>query len=187
MLTASLSAVRLDDQSSPHRSPPARTGWRDAWGLVSVWVGSSPSTAEASGLCPTGHADPPDPNQLGKLTVDISTGKIEDADPDVGKDPAAVALGRKGGLRGGKARAAKLTAEKRQEAARKAARARCDKRNTAAERFGRQQIQFTMWVDPPARQERAGSRGARSETLRQPRISFEGQQAMHLLEQHLES
>jgi len=40
------------------------------------------------------------------------------------KDPAAVALGRKGGLKGGKARAEKLTPEQRSEAARKAARAR---------------------------------------------------------------
>jgi hypothetical protein len=40
------------------------------------------------------------------------------------KNPAAVALGRKGGLKGGKARAAKLTKEQRAESARKAARAR---------------------------------------------------------------
>jgi hypothetical protein len=36
------------------------------------------------------------------------------------KNPHAVALGRKGGQKGGKARAAKLTAEERSEAARKA-------------------------------------------------------------------
>jgi hypothetical protein len=41
-----------------------------------------------------------------------------------GKDPAAVALGRKGGLKGGKARAAKMTKEQRSESARKAAQAR---------------------------------------------------------------
>jgi Rieske Fe-S protein len=40
------------------------------------------------------------------------------------KNPAAVALGRRGGLKGGKARAAKLTKEQRSESARKAARAR---------------------------------------------------------------
>jgi hypothetical protein len=38
-----------------------------------------------------------------------------------GKDPAAVALGRKGGLKGGKARAEKLTPEQRSAIARKAA------------------------------------------------------------------
>ena len=41
-----------------------------------------------------------------------------------GKDPAAVALGRKGGLKGGKARAQKLTPEQRSEIAKRAARAR---------------------------------------------------------------
>ena len=41
-----------------------------------------------------------------------------------GKNPAAVALGRLGGAKGGKARAAKLTAEQRSEIARKAAAAR---------------------------------------------------------------
>jgi hypothetical protein len=45
-------------------------------------------------------------------------------DPYKGKNPAAVELGRQGGLKGGRARAAKLTAEQRSEIARKAARAR---------------------------------------------------------------
>jgi hypothetical protein len=40
------------------------------------------------------------------------------------KDPAAVALGRKGGKKGGPARAAKLTATQRSESARKAVQAR---------------------------------------------------------------
>ena len=40
------------------------------------------------------------------------------------KDPAAVALGRKGGLKGGPARAAKMTPEQRRESARKAVLAR---------------------------------------------------------------
>ena len=43
------------------------------------------------------------------------------------KDPHAVALGHKGGLKGGKARAAKLTPEKRKEIARRAAQARWHK------------------------------------------------------------
>jgi hypothetical protein len=45
-------------------------------------------------------------------------------DPDAGKDPAAVSLGRRGGLKGGKARAAKLTAEQRSKIAKNAAAAR---------------------------------------------------------------
>jgi len=67
---------------------------------------------------------PRDPNQLAKLIVDIATGEVEEPDPEEGKDPAAVALGRKGGLKGGKARAAKMTAEERSAAAKKAAEAR---------------------------------------------------------------
>jgi hypothetical protein len=67
---------------------------------------------------------PRDPNQLGKLIVDLATGEAKEPDPDEGKDPAAVALGRKGGLKGGKARAAKMTAKERSEAAAKAAEAR---------------------------------------------------------------
>ena len=46
------------------------------------------------------------------------------------KNPAAVALGRKGGKKGGPARAAKLTPEQRSDSARKAVRARWAKANT---------------------------------------------------------
>jgi hypothetical protein len=70
---------------------------------------------------------PRDPNQLAKRIVDIATGEAEDRDPDDGKDPAAVALGREGGLKGGKARASKLTPEQRAEIARKAAQSRWGK------------------------------------------------------------
>jgi hypothetical protein len=70
---------------------------------------------------------PRDSNQLGKLIVDIATGEVEDEQPDAGKDPAAVALGRKGGLKGGKARAESMTPEQRKEAARNAAKARWQK------------------------------------------------------------
>jgi hypothetical protein len=45
-------------------------------------------------------------------------------DPYEGKNPAAVELGRLGGQKGGKARAAKLTAEERSAAAKNAADAR---------------------------------------------------------------
>ena len=67
---------------------------------------------------------PRDTNQLAKSIVDLSTGQAVEPDQDAGKDPAAVALGRKGGLKGGKARAASMTKEQRSEAARKAAKAR---------------------------------------------------------------
>lgn len=68
-----------------------------------------------------------DPNELAKQLVDEATGEQPKYDPDEGKDPAAVALGRKGGLKGGKARAAKMTPEERSEAARRAAKKRWSK------------------------------------------------------------
>lgn len=67
---------------------------------------------------------PSDVNELARQLVDEATGEAPSVDPDAGKDPAAVALGRKGGLKGGKARAAKMTPEQRAASARKAAQAR---------------------------------------------------------------
>jgi hypothetical protein len=68
---------------------------------------------------------PRDPNQLGKAIVDIATGEIPPVDPSAKpKNPHAVALGKLGGLKGGKARAKKLTKEERKNIARKAALAR---------------------------------------------------------------
>jgi hypothetical protein len=71
---------------------------------------------------------PTDPNELAKQLVDEATGETPSVDPDEGKDPNAVALGRKGGLKGGKARAAKMTPEERAKSARKAAEARWGKK-----------------------------------------------------------
>jgi hypothetical protein len=67
---------------------------------------------------------PRDPNQLAKFIVDLATGAATDEAPkatDSGKDPAAVSLGRRGGLKDGHARAASLTPEQRAEIAKKAA------------------------------------------------------------------
>jgi hypothetical protein len=75
---------------------------------------------------------PRDPNQLGKLIVDLATGQASEVRLDAGKDPAAVSLGRRGGLKGGPARAAKLTAVQRRDSARKAARARWAKADPKA-------------------------------------------------------
>lgn len=69
---------------------------------------------------------PRDVNQLAKFIVDQSTGQSE-PEPEDTRDPLAVELGRRGGLKGGKARAAKLTAEQRSAIARKAATARWNK------------------------------------------------------------
>ena len=62
-----------------------------------------------------------------RIVKDATTDTPRVAHRDEGKDPAAVALGRRGGLKGGKVRAQKLTPEQRSEAARRAARARWDK------------------------------------------------------------
>ena len=69
---------------------------------------------------------PRDANQLAKSIVDIATGEQDDASIAVasGKNPAAVELGRLGGKKGGKARAKKLSSERRAEIARSAASAR---------------------------------------------------------------
>jgi hypothetical protein len=68
---------------------------------------------------------PTDLNQRAKNIVDIATGEIEATTEQ--KDEikaAAAALGRKGGLKGGKARAESLTAKQRSDIAKKAAKAR---------------------------------------------------------------
>jgi hypothetical protein len=68
---------------------------------------------------------PRDPNELAFQVFQEAIGEAPSRpDPDAGKNPAAVALGKLGGAKGGKARAAKLTPEERRESAQKAARAR---------------------------------------------------------------
>jgi hypothetical protein len=66
---------------------------------------------------------PPDDNQLAALIVQQAT------EPD--KNPAAVALGRLGGLKGGPARAKRLNKKRRSEIATKAAKARWRKKRKA--------------------------------------------------------
>lgn len=69
---------------------------------------------------------PRDLNQLAARLVQEATGETPAEPPpsEPEKDPAAVALGRRGGLKGGAARASKLSPEQRSEIARKAATAR---------------------------------------------------------------
>jgi len=59
-------------------------------------------------------------------------------DPNQGKNPAAVALGKLGGAKGGAARAKALTAKRRKEIAEKAAEARWSKRQPVPVRRGRE-------------------------------------------------
>jgi hypothetical protein len=76
---------------------------------------------------------PRDLNQLAQAVVDEATGNAPpepEAKPeDDGKNPAAVALGRLGGLKGGKARWEGTTKAQRSEAGRRAARARWKRKN----------------------------------------------------------
>jgi len=66
------------------------------------------------------------PTELNRLAAAIvgKTTNDKQGEPVPEKDPAAVALGRRGGLKGGKARAAALSPEERKEGAQKAAAAR---------------------------------------------------------------
>ena len=70
---------------------------------------------------------PTDINLIAKMIVDQTTKEPTEEKPKPEKNPAAVALGRLGGLKGGKARAAKLSDEQRKEIARKAAQKRWGK------------------------------------------------------------
>ncbi len=67
---------------------------------------------------------PTDPNQLAKMIADIATGSTPKTDD--GKNPFAVALGRRGGLKGGKARAEALSPARKKSIAKKAAKSRWD-------------------------------------------------------------
>lgn len=67
---------------------------------------------------------PIDINALAASIVEQTTGEPVPFPQDSSKNPAAVALGRLGGMKGGRARADKLTPEQRKEIAQKAAKAR---------------------------------------------------------------
>ena len=71
-----------------------------------------------------------DANELAYRIVQQATGQTEKPKPDEGKNQAAVTLGRLGGLKGGKARAEKLSPERRSEIARKAAEKRWGRRTS---------------------------------------------------------
>lgn len=73
-------------------------------------------------MAPKRPKRPRDPSQLGKLVVDVSTGEAKEAPPT--QDTPSVAFARQGGTKGGPARAAALTPERRREIARVAAQRR---------------------------------------------------------------
>jgi len=76
---------------------------------------------------------PRDLNEWAKRMVDIATGDVEDSDPipvpDPNKDAAAVSLGQKGGLKGGRARAESLSHAERKRIAQAAANKRWGNKN----------------------------------------------------------
>lgn len=73
---------------------------------------------------PKGEKRPADVIGAAVMVAKIATGEVEEVAEDLGKDSAAATLGRKGG----KARAAKLTREEREEISRAAAQARWKKK-----------------------------------------------------------
>ena len=104
--------------------------WHIDKDLASFWLDSRPILVHPKGM-PNRSSKrgqgPPDPNVLAYNIVQQAIGeapKVEET-----KNPAAVTLGRLGGLKGGKARANSLTPEKRKEIARKAAEKRWGKKD----------------------------------------------------------
>lgn len=85
-----------------------------------------------TGMPKRSSKNPRDVNVLAARILAEATGdepKRKPSPEDEGKNPAAVALGRLGGLKGGKARAAKLSAKRRKDISIKAAKTRWRKRN----------------------------------------------------------
>ena len=86
------------------------------------------SKAESSRKPPAREGAPHDFTIVARRVVEQAIGEQFDGsplpDPDDGKNPAAVALGKLGGAKGGAARAKKLSARRRREIAKKAAEAR---------------------------------------------------------------
>ncbi len=73
---------------------------------------------------------PRDPNQRAKAVVNLATGQRAPQAERI-KDPAAIARGHLGGIKGGAARAAKMTPAERSASARRAATARWEKERSA--------------------------------------------------------
>lgn len=76
---------------------------------------------------PKGQKRPADTVANAVHVMRIATGQVEDAQESA-KNENAVALGKLGGAKGGKARAAKLSAKRRKEIAKAAAKARYSKK-----------------------------------------------------------
>ncbi len=68
-----------------------------------------------------GKRGTPDTNQTAFNIVGMVTGDVDTTENEANKNRASVALGRLGGMKGGKARATTLSAERRAEIAKTAA------------------------------------------------------------------
>lgn len=77
---------------------------------------------------------PRDPMQLAKLVGDIAIGQVQE--PPQPPETPGIQARRRGGLKGGKARARKLSARKRQQIAKKAAGARWRKKKPKKQSTG---------------------------------------------------
>ena len=75
--------------------------------------------------------NPSDISVLAYQIVKEATQEVKEEIPIKEKNPAAVALGRLGGLKGGRVRAERLSPKKRKEIARKAAKARWAKKSVS--------------------------------------------------------
>lgn len=83
-------------------------------------MANQPATCHIHGMTAK-RKRPRDLSQRAKLIVDIAAGEVEEKEPE--RTPAQE-FARSGGLKGGKARAKKLTPERRREIAKKAAKSR---------------------------------------------------------------
>lgn len=94
------------------------------------WVMPTRSSKPIKKPTPKRQGTPHDFAVIARRVVEQAIGETMEGEPlpdkDAGKNPAAVALGRLGGKKGGKARAEALSPAKRKAIARKAARARWD-------------------------------------------------------------
>lgn len=135
----------MTDEQRVRAQGPAPRGVRlgkvtDAFDAVDGWsvqarTGSAPAAGGARVVSMPDRSRkqpvkrPRDLNSLARMVIDEATSDEPRHKPEERvKDPAAVALGRKGGLKGGRARAESLSPQDRSEIAKKAAAARWGKR-----------------------------------------------------------
>lgn len=107
--------------------------WSISQGIFWIEVASSRKLKYNMSIHKRSRTGRMDVNRLAKSIVDqtVTDEELQQKAIEEGKNPAAVLLGRLGGLKGGKARAAKLSAEQRSDIAKKAAEARWQNKPTA--------------------------------------------------------